>query len=170
MASSDEEREDISLWRRFRAEAAGQRASGCPEANLLAAYIDSRTIAPEAEAIEEHLALCTFCMDQVAGVRAIREEPTGSVAEPVLRRAKNLVPPSGARTRSSKVMFRAREALNWAALAAALLVVCYAGFSMGGLTAAARAEATSLFSFEMGGVGSPVPATGSLLLPAGDFQ
>lgn len=181
MAGSDEEREDVDRWRLFRARAVGNRVPPCPEASLLAAYAECRTSALEAQAIESHLALCRLCLDQLAEARALVREPTGAVAQTVLQRAKNLVPQSVVRTSrhlgmpSSAAALRARQALNWVAAAAALLVVCYAGFSMGAVTARGRAEATSGPSLAgsvdtEGSLSAPVPGSGLPLLPAGGIR
>ena len=181
MAGSDEEREDVDRWRLFRARAVGNRVPPCPEAGLLAAYAESRTSALETEAIESHLALCSSCLDQLAEARALAREPTGAVAQTVLQRAKSLVPPSV--VLSSRHLglpppapvLRARQALNWVAVAAAVLAVGYAGFSMGAVTAVGRAEATSVpslaGSFDIeGSVSAPVPGPGPSLLPAGGIR
>jgi len=137
MSTSDDDRRDRALWRRYRQgrEASPVRAA---DADLLAAWIEGRATPQEAEAAERALAEDP---DLLAVVLALREGPV--VPEPVPRavieRAEALVP--GVPSRRRARLFALLRAAGRQAVAAAVAVLLMGpvGFHLGRVAGRSRA-------------------------------
>jgi anti-sigma factor RsiW len=111
-------------------------AGPCPEAMLLAAYVDGAASADEVRQVEGHLAACPRCLAAVAEVRDLLAAGPMLTPDRVAARAKALAPAAARAARGS----RWRDAARWAAAAAAIAVVGYAGFSAGNATCRSRSD------------------------------
>ena len=119
---------DARLWR--RASAGLEPAGGeCPDAMVLAAYLDARLDAAEAERFEAHLAACPACL------RALRE------ARELLSAGPMVAPPRVVRSAKALVAarrLRLRRAAGWAAAVAASVAIGLSGFVAGSATQRGR--------------------------------
>jgi len=152
---------DARLWRELRGAMSGS-AGACIDPADLAAYVDARVDASEADRIEAHLACCRQCLDAVAETRRLLTGPPMYVPAEVIKRAKALVPaavPTGAA--SSRRRLRLPVAAQWAAAAVAALAVGYGGFRAGRATGGPRRGPAEIVAAEasFGLNESPSPET-----------
>jgi predicted anti-sigma-YlaC factor YlaD len=117
------------LWEQMN-RAWPAEAGPCPDALLLAAYIDGTATDAEVQRIDGHLAACPACLATVGEIRGLLAAPPMLAPRPVLDRAKALVLAAhvaAARTRWLTIG-------RWAAAAAAAVIVGYIGFVAGHAT------------------------------------
>jgi anti-sigma factor RsiW len=124
---------DRRLWERMN-RARPAQAGPCPDPLLLAAYVDGTATDAEVHRIDGHLAACPACLATVGEIRSLLAAPPMLAPEPVLERAKALVPAphiTATHTRWSAIG-------RWAAAAAAAVIVGYLGFVAGHATSLSR--------------------------------
>ncbi len=142
------------LW--LRAALPAGQTGGCADEGLLAAYLDGRAEDAEVEAVERHLAGCARCRAAVRQLRGILSGTT-TVMPPtaVLDRARQLVEPNPGRRRLWPAVAR------WSAVAAAVLIVAWVGFSAGRKTGDYRRAADAVVAVEasFGGQGEDTQAS-----------
>jgi len=137
------ERDGEELWLQFlRGRSAPETA--CPDETVLAAYVDDRVGEEERAAVERHLCDCDRCRAAVMETRLAIGESAGPLPSGLERRAKALV---GDRVAAAPVPVAGRvlkfpgwAVVNWAAAAAACLVVSYCGYALGQRTARDREQ------------------------------
>ena len=146
----DEDRDDDrDVWRRHRRRRASGPASACPDERALAAFVDGRTVAGEQEVLEAHLAACPRCQAAVGDALSIEQAPVVALSTAALGRITQAV-----EAEAAPPMRRPA----WAALAAALVLACGAGFWLGArtmTTAAAVERAANALPFDL----SPLVST-----------
>jgi|GEM_PF-2827075 hypothetical protein len=107
----------------------------CPDANILAAYIDHSLSESEAQSLEAHLLQCGTCFDTVLAVRkAINKPVDGSLPDLELQRLFDLVSSrSGVWNRILDVLagFGAPRVIPVPALVLSIILVCVLGFYSG---------------------------------------
>jgi anti-sigma factor RsiW len=126
---------DRTLWRRA-VPSPGAGASPCPDELELAAWLDGRADADLAGRIESHLAECTDCLRAAEELRATLAAGPMMPPPQVVERAKRL---GRGRWRRPAVLWL--RAGRWAAVAAAAVLVGYAGFTAGAATREKRQAA-----------------------------
>jgi len=173
MDSRMDNSDDRKLWQRFAAaeEAARRPGQPCLDDLTMASYLDGRLDAGRVGAVEEHLAVCAGCRRAAAELRGLLSAPA------------TVMPPAGFEARAARVAAPARRregpwrrAARISAVAAAVLVVAWAGFAAGRKTsldrraadAAVAREAT--FDIEPAGeqVAASVDVFDEMLLTGGD--
>jgi anti-sigma factor RsiW len=135
MTDKAAEARDRRLWRRWQALGADSRAAE-PDALLLAAYAEGRLSEAEAEPVEAWLAATPDALSDVIAARTTYQRPPRLVFEHVLAKASELVPGEATPAGAEIIPFRPRlsqwrTAIAWSGLAASILCVSLAGFSMG---------------------------------------
>jgi hypothetical protein len=127
------------LWNQCRVQlpAAGR----CPEAGLLAAYLDRGLTENENSGIEAHLVKCRVCLDTLLFLREIDNDLLAAVAEKDLLAACNLVTPvraplAGVGKRLSG--WFCPLPLSPIFASAFLILVCLTGFYLGNRTGTDR--------------------------------
>ncbi len=133
----EQRRKEKDLWTHCRVRAAA--ADRCPEADLLAAYLDHRLSQTEKHDIEAHLVTCPSCLDTIVFLGQIDEDLLSPVAEKDLRAACHLVAPdvsprAGIRRRIARWLFPLPLQPVFAPVL--LIAVCMAGFYLGNRTGA----------------------------------
>lgn len=117
---------DLAAWRWY-APRAGKSGSGeCPDELALAAWLDGRARPELADRIEAHLAECPDCLAAAADLRAILAGSPMLAPRQAVERAKAL-----GRTRLRRHAGLWARAGRWAAVAAAAVLVSYAGLAVG---------------------------------------
>lgn len=135
-------------------------ASGCPGLMDLAAYMDGRASAPEADAIELHLARCSACLEAVREFQQMRaeiEQPLVLVPPRVIEHAMALMP--------AKAIPQWWVTTRRAAAIAASIAVCAVGYQVGGAIAspASSADETATVFFGLLDEDSELESTDDLL-------
>jgi len=123
---------DRLLWQRYVAAAGREGAGACPDAVDVAAWLEGRATPSLAERIEGHLAGCGKCLQAVEDLRAILAAPPVAAPRRVLERAEAL---ARAAARPTVLWLRVGR---WAGMAAAAVLVAYAGFAAGVATREGR--------------------------------
>lgn len=127
------------LWRLLGGRGAEAR-SACPDANDLAAYLEARLPAGERDAMEEHLSVCSDCLLAVSELRALQAEGWLEPPERVVARSRALAlarEPEGRLADRESVVRQLTLRHRVVAIAvrsleaAALVVACWAGFTLG---------------------------------------
>ena len=138
-------------------------ASGCPGLVDLAAYLDGRASAPEADAIELHLSRCSACLEAVREFQQLRaeiEQPLVLVPSRVIEHAMALVP--------AKAIPQWWVTTRRAAAIAASIAVCAVGYQVGGAiaspaTSPSTADETATVFFGLLDEDSELESTDDLL-------
>jgi anti-sigma factor RsiW len=126
----EDDRSDRALWRRYREAADPRPDSPCPDPNALAAYVDGRASPEEVARLEEHLAACAACFEILADVRAGLDAVAPEVPADSTSAARALVP--GAKPGGRLVGRGAFRRVGWwAAAAAVVAAVSFAGYRLG---------------------------------------
>ena len=132
----DSDIQNRRLWHQYLVEE-NQKLSDFPELdpNLLAAYLEGSAKPQAIERVEASLASDPLLLEKLMALRQI--EAMGSEQPPaaLLRRAKAINP-----------RYSWLSHFQWAAAAAAVLLACIAGYSVGGATLRAQRQAQSLVS------------------------
>ena len=148
--------EESRLWRQYVA-GAGHRPGGGPlDPNLLAAYLDGTACEEEVERVEAAMACDPGLLEEVMQLRALQGAKPEAVPDSLLAGAKALVPvgrSAQGRPRPSR-WYDLRSVLpGWrrAAAAAAIVLACVTGFSVGRETHLGQvAAAESAAALEIG--------------------
>lgn len=147
-----------NLWEKFKIPAFKQKESICPDSNALAAYLEGKVSKRKIQAIEEHLALCPTCLNALIELRSLLQEKLASPPEEVLMRAKNLVATPIAPKQRFVIRLPdwltspypvASRAFNFTAVAAILIIACFAGLKFGEDTFANQRRISSAYLSEM---------------------
>lgn len=136
-----------------RAAADGQPGWRCPDAARLSAFVDQRLPERERHRVEDHLAGCSACLDQVAFLVRRPESVAGAAPAGLLARARDLV--------TSRRGSRFPTAVRWASVAAAACLVLLVFRELGQIDAPSRAvrpRPVVPASIEAPARGAPVPA------------
>jgi len=166
---------DEHLWRRFRAaaDATPGPQGPCLDELTLASYLDGQIGAGEIEAVELHLAHCASCRAAVAELRGLLEAPA------------TVMPPADFAARAAHIVARTqgrpglwRRAARWSAVAAAVLIVAWGGYTAGRKTHESRQAAAvavarrATFDLDLNGeqIAASVDAFDEMLLAGGDEQ
>ena len=132
----DSDIQDRRLWQQSFAEE-NLKLSDLPglDPNLLAAYLQGSAKPEEIELLEASLASNPLLLEEFMALRQISAMDSTPAPASLLRRAKAL---------NHRYSWRPR--FQWAAAAAAVLLACMAGYSVGGATLRGQNQAQSLVS------------------------
>ncbi|MEW6366792.1 MAG: zf-HC2 domain-containing protein [Acidobacteriota bacterium] len=160
MAVNDERTAgDKETWSRYAGLDRKKPGSPCPDANLMAAYVDGSATESEQETVERHLASCDSCLHAVVEVRALgRSEAPAGVPGDVVSRATALVPgPRPTYDRKPVWLFGPiSQAAKWAAAAAVMVAACAAGYELGASTCRVKSRIGNAVHAELAaGVSDP---------------
>jgi len=137
------ERDEKKLWSRFSRSRSVPDAA-CPDETVLAAYLDDRVGEEERAAVERHLCDCDRCRTAVMETCPAIGEPAGPLPSGLERKAKALVRDNAAAAPvpvpGRVLRFPGWAVVNWAAAAAACLVVSCCGYALGQRTARDREQ------------------------------
>lgn len=146
MNAPDSEGSDRNLWMRFVEAHAGSEPSPCPDANVMAAYLDGALSERETEGLEGHLVDCDACL---TALRELRSAAGEALAD---------------RPRRLSLLWRA--SLSTAA-AAAIVAACVGGARFGEAWHEYDVEASAAISAELsGGYGDRAPAPAGVIVDA----
>ncbi len=126
------------LWRRWGGARSRPGPGECPDAMLLAAWLDGRCDSSESERVEAHLAVCEACLAAVVELRTPLDEAATPVSLRMVERAAGLVP-----------RWRAATLLRLTAAAAVVVAACGAGFLAGDSAARKRWQAETTLAAEL---------------------
>ena len=122
---SDEKR----LWQQFSAQDQAQPTLSDLDPNLLAAYLDGQADTTQVEQIESLMASNPVLLDELIELRRVQDAGPAIVSQTVLDQAQALsAPPQTIRQTSLWQRFQ------WAAAAAAVVVACVGGYTVGRTT------------------------------------
>ena len=151
---SDEKR----LWRQYAERDQDHPILSDLDPNLLAAYLDGKADDGQVQQVEALMALDTALLEEIIELRQLQKAGPGLVSEAFLDRAKALV--AGSSAKSAGVGAERTgwwQRLQWAAVAAGILVACFAGYSVGNTTfqgqQISQASISSQALFELDGLG-----------------
>ena len=132
----DSDIQNRQLWREYLAEEDLQ-LSDLPDLdpNLLAAYLDGSAQSAEIEHVEALLTTDPLLLEELMALRQMADMDSAPAPASFLHRAKAL---------DRRYFWRPR--LQWAAAAAAVLLACLIGYSVGGTTLRGQRQAQSLVS------------------------
>ena len=131
MEEPNEHQQAKQLWRHYRSKVGS--SGECPDALLLASFVEGRCSEHDVQGMEHHLALCATCLETVT---LLRDPILGSSDVPsfVVEQAKGLVPEPMAIQRASQgadPWWSWEWGLQWTALAATCAGICVIGFNLG---------------------------------------
>jgi predicted anti-sigma-YlaC factor YlaD len=172
---NSDDRRDKSLWRRFAAANASSVPAGpCIDEITMASYLEGRVEAEEIEALELHLADCSDCRTALAELRELLAQP--SIVMPRAGFGERAAAAAAPARRGDGLW---RRVVRWGAMAAAVLLVAWAGFAAGRKTVHDYRQAdTALVQQVTFGLDSPdgetvvasVDAFDEMLFVGGDEQ
>lgn len=138
---------DRALWRRYRMGAATGATPGAPDPALIASYLDGGLDDSERAAVEAWLAATPDALDALIGTQRSLADGARPIVPPALiRGAKALVVPAASRqrpadrSRGGSALASLLRTFEWSGVAAAVIVVCVAGFQLGLSSAAPTTE------------------------------
>jgi len=129
------------LWKRYQKGIAKEHRSPCPDASLLAAYLDGNASGKSARLIEEHLLTCPDCLEAIFEIRSLQKAQLIDVPDRLKERAKELVPARRPRERKvtlplpglrDALFLYLRRSAAWALAAAGIIIACVGGMKLGG--------------------------------------
>ena len=122
---SDEKR----LWQQFSAQDQTQPTLSDLDPNLLAAYLDSQTDHTQVQEIESLMASNPTLLDELIELRRVQDAGPAIVSQTVIDRAQALSAPQQTIRQTSLW-----QRFQWAAAAAAVVVACVGGYTVGRTT------------------------------------
>lgn len=131
MEEPNEHQQAKRLWRHYRSQVGS--SGECPDALLLASFVDGRCPEQDVQGMEHHLALCSTCLETVTLLR----DPTlrsSEVPSFVVEQGKSMVgQPASTPVRNQDASrgWSWEWGLQWTALAATCAVICVVGFNLG---------------------------------------
>ena len=149
--SNQQHADEKRLWQQFSAQDQTQPVLSDLEPNLLAAYIDGQAEATQVEQIESLMSSSPVLLEELIELRRVQEAGPALVGRTVLDRAKALAAaPHTARQAGAWHRFQ------WAAAAAAVVLACLGGYTIGQTTSqsqrSAQASLSSQALLEMDGL------------------
>ena len=167
--SNQQHSNEKQLWRQFAAQDQTQPVLSDLEPNLLAAYIDGKADPSQVEQIESLMASNPVLLEELIELRQLQDAGPALVSQAFLDRAKALAAPQ----QTAPVAVRqagASHRVQWAAAAAAVVLACLAGYTIGQTTFqgqhSAQAAISSQAFLELDGLTSG-PALALILQPNG---
>lgn len=121
--------DEKQLWQQFSAQDQTQPISSTLDPNLLAAYLDGQADPTQVEQIESLLASNPVLLDELIELRQLQDVNPALVSRSVLDQAQAL-----AATPYSAPKARSWHHFQWAAAAAAVVLACLGGYSVGQTT------------------------------------
>ncbi len=82
---------DKNIWKRFKSTTSEGNETTCPNTNDLAFYLEGKASEDEVQAIENHLAQCPACMNELTELRILLKEESKTPTREIIENAKNLV-------------------------------------------------------------------------------
>ena len=131
----DQQHRAKRLWRRYLERAGDAGPGPALDANALAAYLDGTARGKAAEQVEAGMASDPDLLEEVMELRALAGVEPTPPPEALLAKAKALAPAGPARlrpTRSSSFVLQGFwRRVRWTAAAAAIVLACASGYSLG---------------------------------------
>ena len=143
--------DEKQLWQQFSAQDQTPSISSTLDPNLLAAYLDGQADPTQVQQIESLIASNPVLLDELIELRQLQNAGPALVSQAVLDQAQALsAAPRTAQKASSWNHFQ------WAAAAAAVVLACFGGYTVGQTTfqdqLAAQASLRSKASLELDGL------------------
>lgn len=126
--------DELSLWRRHKADHPGDESVPAPDAMDVAAWLDDRATPEVRHRVEHALAHDPALLEEVLSVRAELSAPSMVVPDHVIERARQAVPRSADQDLERLLARRANPmvtALRWAVAAGVLIMTCSLGYALG---------------------------------------
>lgn len=138
-ANTNQHDQEKRLWRQFVSLRSERAASAELDPNVLAAYLDGKTDSRQSQQVEDCLASDPAFLQEFLELRQMQSSGQAVVSESLLVKAKALVLPAKNIQSKPQPTVAARigtpwARLRWIAAAAAVLLACLGGYSVGGLT------------------------------------
>ena len=137
--------DEKSLWRQFAEQYQAQPTLSDLDPNLLAVYLDGKANTTQVKKIEALMASDPALLDQIIELRSLQDSGPAMVSQAFLDRAKALTAPQ----QTTPVVVRRTwtwPRSQWAAAAAAVVLACLAGYSVGQTTFQGRGSAEDSLS------------------------
>ena len=139
------------LWQQFSAQSQPQPTCSTLDPNLLAAYLDGQADPTQVEQIESLIASNPVLLDELIELRQLQDAGPTHVSRAVLDQAQAL-----ATAPHTAKKARSWHHFQWAATAAAVVLACMGGYSIGQTTfqdqISAQASLSSQASLELDGL------------------
>ena len=137
------------LWRQYHAQdQAGSDDLGALDSNVLATYLDGTAKPDQVEQIESRLAWDTALLKELSELRELGNLEPAAVSPAILSRAKDLMAAEPTRKTqpqpSETILYAWWRRFQWAAAAAAVLLACLGGYSVGRVTFRGQQRADTL--------------------------
>ena len=149
----DQDNQQRRLWRQYVAQVQVRPESAdfpALDPNVLAAYLDGTAEPDQVEQIEARMASDPALLEELSELRQLCGPVPAAVSASLLSRAKTLaltkLVPKTPRQLSQPSTYTWWRHLQWAAVAAAVLVTALAGHSVGGATFRGQRRAESVIS------------------------
>jgi hypothetical protein len=163
---SKQDEQDRGLWQKFKKRLAHHQDRTCPDAALLAAYIDGVISEHESDRIESHFVYCSHCLSSFLSVKESPGDVGQHPSPALIRQLKSLKPekPIKAHFYQSPswnwreiLLMRLKPGMGWAAAAAFIIIASAGGYKLGQETSllkmhlAERPAVEAPFTFERPG-------------------
>ena len=137
------------LWRQYHAQdQAGSDDLGALDSNVLATYLDGTAKPDQVEQIESRLAWDTALLEELSELRELGNLEPATVSPSLVSRAKDLMAAEPTRKTqpqpSETILYVWRRRFQWAAAAAAVLLACLGGYSVGRVTFSGQRQSETL--------------------------
>ena len=163
--------EEKRLWERFQENASREKVP-CLDDNDFGSYLEGRLSGRRLRVAEEHLAVCSACLDKLIEIRSLLGIEAVEVPEEIKQRVKDLVAEAPSAEREYAVKFtlppwklllKPKESLQWALAFAAVFMACFAGMRLGRDTFLFRTRAVSsiLIDVSLNETGSVIDLLGA---------
>ena len=145
----DQDNQQRRLWRQYLAQAQPQSADlSALDPNVLAAYLDGTAKPDQIEQIESRLAWDPALLEELIELRELGNLEPAVFSPSLLTRAKDLMTAEPTRKThpqpSETILYVWRRRFQWAAAAAAVLLACLGGYSVGRVTVSGQRQAETL--------------------------
>ncbi len=127
--SNQQHPDEKRLWQQFSAQEQTQPVLSDLDPNLLAAYIDGQADAAQVQQIESLIASNPLLLDELIELRQLQDAGPALVSQSSLDRAQALSAPSPTAQQA-----RPWHHFQWAATAAAVVLACMGGYTIGQTT------------------------------------
>jgi len=147
----EQDNQQRRLWRRYLAQAQAESAGlWALDSNVLAAYLDGTAKPDQVEQIESRLAWDTALLEELIELRELGNLEPAAVSPSLLSRAKDLMAAEPTRKThpqpSETILYVWWRRFQWAAAAAAVLLACLGGYSVGRVTFSGQRQAETLIA------------------------
>ena len=145
----DQDNQQRRLWRRYLAQTQPQSADlSALDSSVLAAYLDGTAKPDQVEQIESRLAWDPVLLEELIELRELGNLEPAAVSPSLLSRAKDLMAAQPTRKThpqlSETILYAWWRRFQWAAAAAAVLLACLGGYSVGQGTSRVQQRAETL--------------------------